>query len=479
MNIGILYQYGLMSSGSGVYVARLAEELWRKKHTVHVFCLDVPESYLDRVGKIHRYTPKGATLLRRSDGPARYSVHLLQGRLRPVAYHRSEVPGCSLLTRLDDVEIEEYINWQAEQIKGVAQAVGLEVLHANHAVLMPSVAARIKTQLGIRFVVTIHGSSIEYVVNNDPRYRAYAENALAQADRVIALNRDVEERTLAICPAARVDTVPVGVDVAMFHPLSSDAGQAAHPIQEVVYAGKLSLDKGVHCLLVAAPIILSRAPHARLVMIGADHLRPPMKELSAAIGRGDMPAAAETLQRAAAMSGSEQFIPYVTRFWESINRTDYLSHARSARMDKRVVFTGQLSQADIAWHLSRAALNVIPSVVKEAFPLVSLEALSSGVLSVAPYYGGLAPLLDIISQRLGPVGRMAQIRHGPETLTADLAQRIPRLLSMVARSDVRRRVRDQCRRLATTRYDWSVVAGQIGKIYGEIVHVPSKGTTKR
>jgi len=42
MNIGILHQYGLMSSGSGVYVARLAEELGRKKHTVHVFCLDVP-----------------------------------------------------------------------------------------------------------------------------------------------------------------------------------------------------------------------------------------------------------------------------------------------------------------------------------------------------------------------------------------------------------------------------------------------------
>jgi len=238
--------------------------------------------------------------------------------------------------------------------------------------------------------------------------------------------------------------------------------------QTVVYVGKLSLEKGAHCLLAAAPIILTQAPRARLLMVGDGITRRPMEALVVALSRGDLTAAGRALYRAGDASYEGQFIPYVTRFWRAVNHADYLACARSARLQERIIFTGYLPPREVARHVGQAMLSVIPSLVKEAFPLVSIEALASGVLPVAPAYGGLVPILDRIGQVLGPIGQMARVRHGPDTLTADLARRVPLLLSMLSRPQVRRQVAQHCRQLAVERYDWSVIVQQIERLYQEV-----------
>ncbi len=258
MKIGILHQYSLLSSGSGVYVAHLAEGLMNSGHTVHVFCRNIPNAGLDFVGAVVRHTPTGTTWLgqrpirtetfplkgglRGLKRPARTktsplkrglmrirrptpacTVHLLQGAVCPVAYPRTEAPQSPLFIGLSDAQIETCVNWQVAQVISVVQEAGLEVLHANHVILMPAVAARVKATTGIPYVVTVHGSAIEYVVNRDQRYLSYAQEGLSQADRVIVLNQDVRERTLAVCPDAHVVEVPVGVDTAIFTPALAQA----------------------------------------------------------------------------------------------------------------------------------------------------------------------------------------------------------------------------------------------------------------
>lgn len=240
MKIGILHQYSLLSSGSGVYVAHLAEGLVNSGHTVHVFCRNIPNAGLDFVGAVVRHTPTGTTWL--GQRPARTktsplkrglmrirrptpacTVHLLQGDVCPVAYPRTEAPQSPLFIGLSDAQIETCVNWQVAQVISVVQEAGLEVLHANHVILMPAVAARVKATTGIPYVVTVHGSAIEYVVNRDQRYLSYAQEGLSQADRVIVLNQDVRERTLAVCPDAHIVEVSVGVDTAIFTPALAQA----------------------------------------------------------------------------------------------------------------------------------------------------------------------------------------------------------------------------------------------------------------
>jgi len=232
--------------------------------------------------------------------------------------------------------------------------------------------------------------------------------------------------------------------------------------------GKLSLEKGAHCLLAAAPIILTRAPWARLLMVGDGVTRQPMEALVAALSRGDLVSAGRALYQAGDIPHEGQFIPYVTRFWQTVDRADYLARARSAHLRERIIFTGYLSSREVARHVSQATLSVIPSLVKEAFPLVSIEALASGVLPIAPAYGGLVPILDEIGQALGHIGQMARVRHDPDTLTADLARRVPLLLSVLSRPQVRRQAAQRCRQLAVERYDWSAVIQQIESLYREV-----------
>ena len=111
-------------------------------------------------------------------------------------------------------------------------------------------------------------------------------------------------------------------------------------------------------------------------------------------------------------------------------------------------------------------MSIIPSLVREAFPLVFVESLACGVLPVAPRFGGLAPALDELAAKLGPLGKMAGVRYG-QGMIRDLAERIPAILSMLGEKDTKERVARLCRELAVSKYDWDRVIRRLEEIYAE------------
>ncbi len=226
MRIGIAHLYGLAGSGSAIYVSRLSETLSARGHYVALLCYEErPDAYpfvdvatRGRAGEV-------VTLFRRRPDPACW-LHQLSG-LAPVAYPRVEAPERPLFTQLSDAQIVSYMDELTEQIAELACDHRLEMLHVNHAVPLPAVAARVRRRTGIRYVVTVHGSMIEFVVNRDERYRPYAYDGLAAAERVIVLNRDVWTRTEGLCPVARLTEIPVGVNTDLFTPDRSPEREAA------------------------------------------------------------------------------------------------------------------------------------------------------------------------------------------------------------------------------------------------------------
>ena len=219
MRIGIVHMYGLTGSGSAIYVSRLAETLATRGHYTVLMCYEAypgDHAFIDaatrgREGEV-------VTLFQRRADPTCW-LHQLSG-LAPVTYPRVEAPHRPLLTQLSDDEIASYIADLGEQLIALIRRHQLEMLHVNHAVLLPVIAARVRKRTGIPYVVTIHGSDIEFVVNRDDRYRPYAYEGLAAADRVIVLNQDVWSRTEALCPIARLTEIPVGVNTDLFQPMS-------------------------------------------------------------------------------------------------------------------------------------------------------------------------------------------------------------------------------------------------------------------
>lgn len=485
-----------------------------------------PDRY-DFIEEAYFHRGEGIRFLFRRSASPRCIAHTLAGDVVPLAYPRPERPEGKLFTALSAEEIDRYVNYQAHKVQEIAIRHGLQVLHANHALLMPYVARLVKARLGIPYVVTIHGSTIEYVLKKDERYRPYVVQGLGGTDRIIVLNRDVRERVLAICPEVevRLAEVPVGVDSELFRPVSPSAREGhiatlpkeAHRIERlgktkelqaltyslpdlglaeeeliarlreirasytsnysdenlreklcsidwskekvIIYFGQLSLEKGVHCLIAAMPGIWARSPQVRLIIVGDGMSREFLEFFAAALDRGNVELARRVLAAA-----DDEFAKPVLSFFDALDREDYRRKAREADLRRAVIFTGYLTRRELARLLPCAELSIIPSLVREAFPLVFVESLACGVLPVVPRFGGLASALDELAGELGPLGEMAEVRHG-EGMVHDLAERIPALLSRLRREGVREKVRRDCRELAVRKYDWKSVISRIEALY--------------
>ncbi len=253
-----------------------------------------------------------------------------------------------------------------------------------------------------------------------------------------------------------------------YNTASNPSGRWSDRTRRVVYVGKLSLEKGVHCLIAALPEIVAECPDTHLSLIGEGVARESLEKMVKALGRGEMSAAARALAEVPAAPQEQPWLTPATLFWERVDKAAYQDTARAADLANRVTFVGYLSHPTMAGVLPAAEVLVIPSLVKEAFPLVSLEALACGVLPVGPYHGGLMPILDEIAAELGPLGNLIRLDPRPEAFIADLIDKVSRLLQYLATPGIRQQVVRRCRSIAVRKYDWRHIVSRLEQVYCEV-----------
>jgi len=478
MRIGLLHQYELGTSGSGLYAARVIERLVHRGHRVSVISHDRhPEEISFADAAFHESPGDPVALHRARPGQVRCSAYGLRPGLNPVAYPRAEEPDSPLFTDLSDSQIDDYLEYHTGRVVAIAAAERLEVLHANHEVPAACIASRVQGLTGLPYVVVAHGSTLEYLSACDARFRRLTEVGLRGAEHVVALNADVRQRLLGICPdiEPRVVTVPVGVDVEMFRPEGDTdetstaparpLGSASPPSGPVVaYVGRLALEKGVHVLLAAFPMLAELVPGVRLVVMGEGAAGSHLERMVTDLGLGDLDAAKGALERATAPHEPEWAAP-VLRFWRQVDSRAYLDAARASCVGERVIFTGSLPSEEVSRRLARAEVLVVPSLIKEAFPLVVLEALACGVPPMAPARGGLGAVLEEIADDLGPLAGLLSLDADPDAMVRAIAPAIARLLDLVGVPARRAEVRRACRRAAVSRYSWEHVVDRLESVY--------------
>jgi len=234
--------------------------------------------------------------------------------------------------------------------------------------------------------------------------------------------------------------------------------------QWIGFVGKLALEKGVHCLIAAAPDIVTRVPQARFVLIGDGVARAHLVAMRDALGEGDLDTAAEAMQLAA-RSSPEPYAEWVAEYWAHVDLDTYRARAVAADLKNRIVFTGYKSSPDVAQLVKRADILVIPSLIKEAFPLVSVEALSSGVMFVAPYVGGLAPILDRVTREMDGFGTLARIDYHPARMILELVDHVCDLLNYTSNPLRRDNMAAMCRQFALRYFDWTNIVSRIESVY--------------
>jgi glycosyltransferase involved in cell wall biosynthesis len=228
--IGLLHGYLLEGSGSNLWTRLVVQALCRSGHTVHLVCQEPHPEVYDFIADAFVYRADDTVETRVSrDVPyaGRCVAHQPElGATLPVyvwdEYEEFErvVP----MVDLPDAEIEAYIARNAAVVERVVREHGITVLQANHVVLMSVVAQRVSRATGVPYFVMPHGSAIEYAARPDPRLRALAAGALADARGVLVSAAELGDRVHDLFPdvpslAGKLAEVRVGVDTRGFQPI--------------------------------------------------------------------------------------------------------------------------------------------------------------------------------------------------------------------------------------------------------------------
>lgn len=215
--------------------------------------------------------------------------------------------------------------------------------------------------------------------------------------------------------ASKIVVVHLGADTHRFPSVQSAEGDARRSRlrrangwtdrKVILYLGRLIPLKGVHHLIELMPRLLKRHPNAVLVIVGSPQY-----------GSAATSVYSRRLKRAAAkLGGSVRFVPYVP-------------------------------YDEVPDWLLGADVLAVPSVRREAFGLVNVEAMASGIPVVASRIGGISEIVQD-----GVTGLLAE----PSSLTADMLAKLDDVLSNEQmRLDMGRRSREK----AETYFSWQAAA---------------------
>jgi glycosyltransferase involved in cell wall biosynthesis len=488
MRILIFHGYLLRGTGSNIYNASLVRALARLGHQVELVCqerdpgpLDLPEAVRITVPDIGGVLPV-------------YVADHYEG-YRAVPY-----------SELDDEAVERYIAANVGAVREVVEATRPDVALANHLVMGPVILAR-ALEGRVPYAVKVHGSALEYTVRpHRERFLPYALEGLRGASGVLVGSRHTAESLWEVMDEdglpARTRLGPPGVDVHTFRPrepaeaaaglrglaerlrggeaaaFGGDAGAAEalrslDPSRDriVSFVGKLIVSKGVDLLLAAWPLVVSRVPEARLVVVGFGTYRDALRDdFVGALRRADVDALRELAARGRELEGGppgplrhlQAFLAQVSDEWRA---------AAPAAAD-RIHFTGRLEHDDLPDLLPACEAQVMPSTFPEAFGMVAAEAAACGALPLSANHSGMAEVTATLAPALpADLRPLLSFDVGPGSVE-DIAAKLARWLTMDATE--RGRARAALANAAQRRYSWeSVAEGVIAAAQGRLDQLPS------
>ena len=511
LRILIFHGYLLRGTGSNIYNAELTRTLVGLGHEVHLCCQEGhPEEY-DFVDAVGRWRD-GRLDVEVAREPVRCTAYVpdIGGLLPLYVADRYEGFDARPFPELTDAEIERYVAANVAAVRDVVAAVEPDVALANHLVMGPVILARALAGR-VPYAVKIHGSALEYTVRPDVgRFGPYAREGLADAAGVLVGSRHTAESLWEVVGMpdlpARTRLLPPGVDIRRFHARppgeardrlhalaarleadppawggeadAADAIRAADPTRDqiVSYVGKLIASKGVDLLIAAWPLVVDRAPDARLVIAGFGAYRHGLLELARALGEGDLAAA-----RVIASHGREEEggpageLHYLAGFLDGLagaERERYVTAARAAM--RRVHFAGRIEHEDVSELMCASRAVVVPSTFPEAFGMVLAEAACCGSMPLSAAHSGLAEVTEMLApavcQDLRP---QLSFELGPGAVQ-EIADKLSRWLSFTAnRPNAWRQARADLTDLACAEFGWQEVAqGVTAAAQGRLAGLP-------
>lgn len=528
MHLVLVHGYLLGGTGSNVYTANIAQSWKHMGHAVTVICqdpfagrLDFVDEFIVGTAKIPSEAPKAGTL--------RVVVPDINGLLLVYWYDLYEGYEVKTMVNCTLEEIEANIEGTVAGLKKVI-AQGVDRILANHAILSPVITKRATEGTGIPYDVKIHGSSIIFSVKNRQDLRRYAvegiknchklivgakymaefveetfeveKNEMGLVDKMVVISpgmdpevfnlsdslKEGQEAFLASVadfvkrkpdgrradkislPCVNGPNSPSDLNKALEEIVQSYDLRAADsdlierwiPFQEdepvICFFGKFQDSKGVGEILMAFPSILEKIPKARLLLIGYGGNREHLEGMLAALVGGDL----EAFKEYAGAGNFVDFPPDTKKFFRQIPQG-------------RVTMTGLLEHPQLKEILPLCSVTITASKALEAFGMVSVEAMSAGVLPLCHDHTGISDVIQAVKEvdpELGELMRL-EVRPGGLHKVADGAFIVEQLPDKVERglrflfpngfhdNSRRREVSAKLREIAVAKFSWDVICRKI------------------
>lgn len=235
----------------------------------------------------------------------------------------------------------------ASKIASVIEAFGLDVIHAHYAVPHAVCAALGREMAGrkIPIVSTLHGTDIT-VLGEDEELKPAILYGLRQSNAITAVSDSLRRETLErIAPDLTINVIHNFIDESVYKPQADSALRERYGLNAtdrvVIHVSNFRQVKRIDLVLEAFKLL--NVPNKKLLLVGDGPLMGAMRRLVSEMG-----------------------------------------------LEQNVIFAGK--QEQVAELLSISDVHVLLSD-KEAFGLVALEAMATGVPSVVSDAGGLPEVI--------------------------------------------------------------------------------------
>jgi glycosyltransferase involved in cell wall biosynthesis len=246
----------------------------------------------------------------------------------------------------------------------------------------------------------------------------------------------------------------------------------------LLYVGRLISAKGIQSGLAALPLLLAEDPGIRMLVVGHGPLREPMEAFLWGLEHGDRALVERIVDCGRLLEGDpdgaagSQALGKVKWFFRDLEERgeldQYFALAKAHVRADRVIFTGYLTHHELQHLFPCCDAGIFPSIVKEAGPLVFLEALASGCFPLGTYFGGMKASIDAIAP-LFPADVASAMKLDPKNTVADIVTHVSAALRFGLR------YKDVLSRTAAERYDWASVGRKLAhELAGLAAAAPSR-----
>ena len=277
----------------------------------------------------------------------------------PVYQGRADVKKNIKISSVPDSQLFSLIRRFAEWHVKINERFNLDVVHANHASITPFSAYLAKKINNVPYVVTAHGTGMLSSLESKRNFQI-AKLGLEESEKVIA-NSKFTKRGLVKDFGLKKNKVKViypGVDTEIFKPVNRRIRKAVQRKygckgKRIIFSsGYFSEEKGFQHLLKAASIYEKKLDDVVTLITGQGPYQGVMEKL-----------------------------------------------IKKYRL-KRTKIVGWVSRKDLIKLYAAACLFITPSVWKEPFGMVSVEALASKTPVIATNIGGIP---EIVTRDVGDV----------------------------------------------------------------------------